>query len=90
MDFIFDSKQKKVEIFYEDAELKLILDFIKTQMSAEQNIPSLETNTHSIMQPHLPTIMTIDSDNVPSVVLDEGSDEGGYNCLTAYVPRKTK
>ena len=69
MDFIFDSKQKKVEIFYEDTELKLILDFMKTQMSVKSNIPSLVTNTLSIIQSYLPTIMTIESDNVPSITL---------------------
>ena len=104
MDFIFNSRQKKVEVIYESQEeLNEILDLIKkysiykeTQLggimssSDWMNIQTIPCNdTHSIIQPHLPTCSSIDSKDVPTMTFDN-SDEGGYSCLTAYVPRKTE
>ena len=104
MDFIFNSRQKKVEVFYESQEeLDQILDLIKkygqykeTQFggiistSDWMNIQTTPcSNTHSIIQPHLPTCSSISSEDVPTVTFGS-SDEGGYSCLTAYVPRKTE
>ena len=104
MDFIFNSRQKKVEVFYESQEeLDQILDLIKkygqykeTQLggiissSDWMNIQTIPcSNTHSINQPHLPTCSSISSEDVPTVTFDS-SDEGGYSCLTASVPHKTK
>ena len=104
MDFIFNSRQKKVEVFYESQEeLDQILDLIKkygqyketrlsgvASSSVWMNIQTIPCNdTHSIIQPHLPTCSSIDSEDVPTVTFDS-SDEGGYSCLVASVPRKTK
>lgn len=104
MNFIFNSRQNKVEVIYESQEeLDQILDLIKkysqykeTQTSGIisssdwmkiQTIPC--NDTHSIIQPHLPTCSSIGSEDVPTVTFDS-SDEGGYSCLTASVPHKTK
>lgn len=103
MDFIFNSRQKKVEVIYESQEeLDQILDLIKkycqykeTRLggivsSSDWNIQTIPcTDTHSIIQPHLPTCSSISSEDMPTMTF-EGSDEGGYSCLTAYVPHKTK
>ena len=104
MDFIFNSRQKKVEVFYESQEeLDQILDLIKkygqyketrlggvVSPSDWMKIQTIPCNdTHSIIQPHLPTCSSINSEDVPTVTFDS-SDEGGYSCLTASVPRKTK
>lgn len=104
MDFIFNSRQKKVEVFYESQEeLDQILNLMKKYSTYKEtlaggivsssdwmNIQTTPYNdTHSIIQPHLPTCSSIDSKDVPTMTFDN-SDEGGYSCLTAYVPRKTE
>ena len=104
MDFIFNSRQKKVEVIYENQEeLDQILDLMKKYSKYKETqlggiISSYDwlntqttscSNTHSIVQPHLPTCSSIDSKDVPTMTFDN-SDEGGYSCLTAYVPRKTE
>ena len=104
MDFIFNSRQKKIEIFYENQEeLDEILILIKQYGKYKETriggvISSSDwlnpqttscSNTHSIVQPHLPTCSSIGSEDVPTVTFDN-ADEGGYSCLTAYVPRKTE
>ena len=104
MDFIFNSRQKKVEVIYENQEeLDQILDLMKkyskykeTQLGGFINSydwhniqTASNNNTHSIIQPYLPTCSSIDSEDVPTITLDN-SDKGGNSCLTASVPRKTE
>ena len=134
MDFIFNSRQKKVEVFYEnEAEQVALFEFLgkymtfKTGSVPEHNIyindPGISwTATNA---PY--TISTTDnlsgtislgnysdstisaakvessiSDSIKASIepkekkayaaakLDNTSDEGGYSCLTAYVPRPSK
>ena len=104
MDFIFNSRQKKVEVIYESQEeLDQILDLMKKYSTYKETQTggivsssdwmSIQTtpynNTHSIIQPHLPTCPSIGSEDVPTVTFDS-SDEGGYSCIVASVPHKTK
>ena len=145
MDFILNSKTKKVEIFYENAaEQQAILNFMsqyltyredKTSPSVYINNPGIVWDTAAIattdpgytnpytITSNIPDIsISLDSvcdtlssnsttytdleKNVSSAIvtsiqpkekkayaaakLDNASDEGGYSCLTAYVPRPSK
>lgn len=100
MDFIFNSRQKKVEVIYENQEeFDQILDLIKKYSKYKEtqfggfigysdyfNIQTNQySNTHSIVQPNLPTCNSKDI----STVTSNNSDEGEYDCLTAYVPHST-
>lgn len=105
MEFILNTKQNKIEIWYENQkELESLLMLLSDNASYKEQksdftisttpfIGRVEaipcSNTHSINQPHLPTCVSIDAENTPSVTFGE-SDEGGYSCLTASVPHKTK
>ena len=105
MEFILNTKQNKIEIWYENQkELESLLMLLSDNASyKEQKFDSTISttpfighveaipcsNTHSINQSHLPTCPSIGSEDVPTVTFD-GSDEGGYSCLVASVPRKTK
>lgn len=105
MDFIFNSRQKKVEVIYENQEeLDQILDLMKKYSKYKEtqlggfinsydwyNITTSNNNTHSIIQPNLPTCASssINSKDVPTITLDN-SDKNDNSCLTAYVPRKAE
>ena len=145
MDFILNSRAKKVEIFYENAaEQQAILNFMsqyltyredKTSPNIYINSPEIVWDTATIattdpgytnpytITSNLPDI-SISLDNVCDALssnsatytdlgknissateisiqpkekkayaaakLDNTSDEGGYSCLTAYVPRPSK
>ena len=103
MDFIFNSRQKKVEVIYENQEeLDQILDLMKKYSKYKEtqlggfinsqdwyNITTSNNNTHSIIQSHLPTCSSINSEDAPTITLDN-SDKGDNPCLTAYVPRKAE
>lgn len=135
MDFILNSKTKKVEIFYENAaEQQAILNFMsqyltykedKTTPNIYTNDPGISwTNAASIAPytitttPNLSGTIVLDNttdsaicvsklkstiaDSIEASIkpkeqkayaaakLDNTSDEGGYSCLTASVPHKTK
>lgn len=142
MDFILNSKTKKVEIFYENAtEQQAILEFMskyltyredKTSPHVYINNPGIGWETSSITTTNPYTITSNTADLSGSITLDgvyssitgctdaakvdveksissaiktsiepkekkayaaakldDNSDEGGYSCLTAYVPRPT-
>lgn len=133
MDFIFNSRQKKVEVFYDnETEQVALFEFLGKYMTFKNggvsdhdiyiNNPGISwTATNA---PY--TISTTDSlsgtialgncssstinagklesniqDSITAAIkpkekkayaaaqLDDNSDEGGYSCLTAYVPRPT-
>ncbi len=133
MDFIFNSRQKKVEVFYDnETEQAALFEFLGKYMTFKNggvqdrdiyiNNPGISwTATNA---PY--TISTTDSlsgtislsncsdstinagklesniqDSITTAInpkekkayataqLDDNSDEGGYSCLTAYVPRPT-
>lgn len=124
MDFILNSKTKKVEIFYENAtEQQAILSFMSKYLTYKEDktTPNIYINDPGISwtnaisttpytlytTDNLPGTVTLGncSDSTISVAklesnisdstataakLDNSSDEGGYSCLTAYVPRKTE
>ena len=135
MDFILNSKTKKVEIFYENAaEQQAILDFMSHYLTYKEDktVPNIYIHDPGISwtnaistTPY--TLSTTDnlhgtiaisncsdsainaaklesniSDSITAAInpkekkayavakLDNNSDEGGYSCLTASVPHKTK
>lgn len=110
MDFILNSKTKKVEIFYENAtEQQAILSFMskyltykedKTAPNVYIHDPGISwTNAVSTTPYTISTTGNISgtisldkcsNSTIDAVKLDSNSDEGGYSCLTAYVPHKTK
>lgn len=133
MDFILNSKTKKVEIFYENAtEQQAILSFMSKYLTYKEDktTPNIYINDPGISwtaanAPYtisttgsLSGTITLDncSDSTISAAklesniadsieasmklkekktyaaakLDNNSDEGGYSCLTASVPHKTK
>ena len=122
MDFILNSKTKKVEIFYENAaEQQAILNFMSQYLTyrEDKTAPNIYIHDPGIgwTTANAPyTISTTDSlsgtitlgncsdstinagklesniqDSIAAAAkLDNASDEGGYSCLTAYVPRPSK
>ena len=135
MDFILNSKTKKVEIFYENAaEQQAILEFMSRYLTYKEDktTPNIYINDPGISWTNVVsatpyTISTTDSisgiisldncsdstisagklksnisDSITAAInpkekkayaaakLDNSSDEGGYSCLTAYVPQKTE
>ena len=134
MDFIFNSRQKKVEVFYEnEAEQVALFEFLGKYMTFKNGgIPDRDIYINnpgiSWTATNAPyTISTTDglsgtitlgncsdstintgklesniADSIEASMklkekktyaaakLDNNSDEGGYSCLTAYVPRKTE
>lgn len=134
MDFIFNSHQKKVEVFYEnEAEQVALFEFLGKYMTFKNGgIPDRDIYINnpgiSWTATNAPyTISTTDglsgtitlgncsdstintgklesniADSIEASMklkekktyaaakLDNNSDEGGYSCLTAYVPRKTE
>lgn len=133
MDFIFNSRQKKVEVFYDnETEQAALFEFLGKYMTFKNGgIPDRDIYINnpgiSWTATNAPyTISTTDSlsgtitlgncsdstinagklesniqDSITAVInpkekkaytaakLDDNSDEGGYSCLTAYVPRPT-
>lgn len=113
MDFILNSKTKKVEIFYNSAfEQQAILEFLSKHLTYREdntshevyiNNPGITWTSNTTPAWTISTTdnlaSTITSDTIPvsaaksssttNSTLDTGSDEGGYSCLTAYVPRPT-
>ena len=141
MDFILNSRAKKVEIFYENAaEQQAILNFMSQYLTykEDETSPGIYINTPGISwadtvstapytittnTPSLSSTICLDAitgcdsslaakahtdltNNIDAAIqasvnpkekkayaaakLDNASDEGGYSCITAYVPRKTK
>lgn len=142
MDFILNSRSKKVEIFYETAaEQQAILNFMSQYLTYKEDktSPNIYINTPEISWANVasttaPYTITTNTPNLSSTIcldtitgcdssldtkahtdltnnidaaikasinpkekkaytaakLDNISDEGGYSCLTAYVPRKTE
>lgn len=114
MDFILNSKTKKVEIFYNSAiEQQAILEFLSKHLTYKEdnishevyiNNPGITWTSNTTPAWTISTTdnlaSTITSDTTPASAaklssttnstLDTGSDEGGYSCLTAYVPRPSK
>ena len=133
MDFIFNSRQKKVEVFYDnETEQAALFEFLGKHMTFKNGgIPDRDIYINnpgiSWTATNAPyTISTTDSlsgtialgncsdstinagklesniqDSITAAInlkekkayaaaqLDDNSDEGGYSCLTAYVPRPT-
>ena len=133
MDFIFNSRQKKVEVFYEnEAEQTALFEFLGKYMTFKNggipdrdtyiNNPGISwtaTNAPYIISTtdSLSGTITLDNysdstinaaklesniqDSITAAIdskekkayaaakLDDNSDEGGYSCLTAYVPHST-
>ena len=133
MDFIFNSRQKKVEVFYDnETEQAALFEFLGKYMTFKNGgIPDRDIYINnpgiSWTATNAPyTISTTDSlsgtitlgncsdstinagklesniqDSITAAInskekkayaaarLDDNSDEGGYSCLTAYVPRPT-
>lgn len=133
MDFIFNSRQKKVEVFYEnEAEQTALFEFLGKYMTFKNGgIPDhdIYINNSGISWTAAKAPYTISTtDNLSGTItlgncsdstintaklesniqdsitaamnpkekkayaaakLDDNSDEGGYSCLTAYVPRPT-
>lgn len=133
MDFIFNSRQKKVEVFYEnEAEQTALFEFLGKYMTSRNggmldydiyiNNPGISWT--AAKAPY--TISTTDNlsgtialsncsdstinaaklesniqDSITTAInpkekkayatakLEDDFDEGGYSCLTAYVPRPT-
>ena len=117
MDFILNSKTKKVEIFYNSAfEQQAILEFLSKHLTYREDNTSHEvyinnpgitwasntTPAYTITATNdLTGTVTLDStcsdsttaaklSTATNSTLDTCSDEGGYSCLTAYVPRPSK
>lgn len=133
MDFIFNSRQKKVKVFYDnETEQAALFEFLGKYMTFKNGgIPDHDIYINnpgiSWTATNAPyTISTTDSlsgtitfgncsdsaisvaklesniqDSITAAInpkekkvytaekLKDGSDEGGYSCLTAYVPRPT-
>lgn len=133
MDFIFNSRQKKVEVFYDnETEQAALFEFLGKYMTFKNGgIPDRDIYINnpgiSWTAANAPyTISTTDNlsgtlalgnysdstinagklesniqDSITAAInlkekkayaaaqLDDNSDEGGYSCLTAYVPRPT-
>lgn len=111
MDFILNSKTKKVEIFYEnETEQQVVLNFMSKYLTYREdkttppnvyihdpgiswtNAISTTPYTLSIAD-NLSGTISLDkcsNSTIDAVKLDNNSDEGGYSCLTASVPHKTK
>ena len=133
MDFIFNSRQKKVEVFYDnETEQAALFEFLGKYMTFKNGgIPDRDIYINNpgiswtaVNAPY--TISTTDNlsgtlalgnysdstinagklesniqDSITAAInlkekkayaaaqLDDNSDEGGYSCLTAYVPRPT-
>lgn len=121
MDFIFNSRQKKVEVFYEnEAEQIALFEFLGKFMTFKND--SISNHDIYINNPGISwtavntpyTISTTDNlsgtitlgncsdstinaaksesntqNSITAAKLDDNSDEGGYGCLTAYVPHPT-
>lgn len=145
MEFIFNSRQKKVEVFYNNAkEQQALFEFLSQWMTYKEDKSSVICDDRSITWATSTTPYTITNNNVTdhitinyddmlvpnnislgqsvtlnndsastintdalnqaitnsiepnikqaaaSIKLDESSEEGGYNYLTASVPHKTK
>ena len=124
MDFILNSKTKKVEIFYENAtEQQAILSFMSKYLTYKEDktTPNIYINDPGISWTDVvsttPCIISatdslsgtvalnngsnstinmtklesnISDSTATAAKLDNSSDEGGYSCLTASVPCKTK
>ncbi len=110
MDFILNSKTKKVEIFYEnETEQQAVLNFVSKYLTYKEDkiTPNLYINDPGISwmnaistAPYTVSIadnisgaISLDkcsNSTINAVKLDTNSDEGGYSCLTASVPHKTK
>lgn len=136
MDFILNSKTKKVEIFYESAaEQQAILNFMSQYLTYREDktspnlyvhddgiswasitgtttpytitnnsnvtdsirIESINCSTDTALASHTEalsngakTYTDLDTNLSSATKLDNTSDEGGYSCLTAYVPRPSK
>lgn len=114
MDFILNSKTKKVEIFYNSAaEQQAILEFLSKHLTyKEDNIShevyinnpgitwasnttpawtiSTTDNLASTITTDTASTTAAKSSSMTNSTLDTCSDEGGYSCLTAYVPRPSK
>lgn len=145
MEFIFNSRQKKVEVFYNNAkEQQALFEFLSQWMTYKEDKSSVICDDRSITWATSATPYTITNNNVTdhitinyddmlvpnnislgqsvtlnngsastidtdalnqaitnsiepnikkaaaSIKLDESSEEGGYNYLTASVPHKTK
>lgn len=133
MDFIFNSRQKKVEVFYDnETEQAALFEFLGKYMTFKNggipdrdiyinnpgiswtatNAPYTISTTDSLsgiialgncsdstinagkLESHIQDSITaaINSKEKKAYAaarLDDNSDEGGYSCLTAYVPRPT-
>lgn len=116
MDFILNSKTKKVEIFYEnETEQQAVLSFMSKYLTyrEDKTTPNLyihdpgpgiswanaiSTTPYTISTTDdLSGTITLNNNAVSTIniaeasaKLDNLSDEGGYSCLTASVPHKTK
>lgn len=116
MDFILNSKTKKVEIFYNSAaEQQAILEFLSKHLTYKEehishevyiNNPGIAWTSSTTPVWDIKTsdsigTITLDStcsdstttaklSTATNSTLDTCSDEGGYSCLTAYVPRPSK
>ena len=123
MDFIFNSRQKKVEVFYDnETEQAALFEFLGKYMTFKNGgIPDRDIYINNpgiswtaINAPytisttdHLSGAITLNNcsdstinagklesniqDSITTAAkLDNASDEGGYSCLTAYVPRPSK
>lgn len=133
MDFIFNSRQKKVEVFYDnETEQAALFEFLGKYMTFKNggipdrdiyinnpgiswtatNAPYTISTTDSLsgtitlgncsdstinagkLESHIQdsitaTINPKEKKAYAATKLDDNSDEGGYSCLTAYVPRPT-
>ena len=134
MDFIFNSRQKKVEVFYDnETEQAALFEFLGKYMTFKNggipdrdiyiNNPGISWTAANApytisTTDHLSGAITLNNcsdskinagkleshiqDSITAAInpkekkayaaakLDNTSDEGGYSCLTASVPRKTK
>ena len=133
MDFIFNSRQKKVEVFYDnETEQAALFEFLGKYMTFKTggipdrdiyinnpgiswtatNAPYTISTTDSLsgtialgncsdstinagkLESHIQDSITAainpkEKKAYAAAKLDDNSDEGGYSCLTAYVPRPT-
>ena len=133
MDFIFNSRQKKVEVFYDnETEQAALFEFLGKYMTFKNggipdrdiyinnpgiswtatNAPYTISTTDSLsgtitlgncsdstinagkLESHIQDSITAainskEKKAYAAAKLDDNSDEGGYSCLTAYVPRPT-
>ena len=133
MDFIFNSRQKKVEVFYDnETEQAALFEFLGKYMTFKNggipdhdiyinnpgiswtatNAPYTISTTDSLsgtitlgncsdstinagkLESHIQDSITAainpkEKKAYAAAQLDDNSDEGGYSCLTAYVPRPT-